>query len=281
MKNLLHRKISRRKFVTLVLGSSVGCLWLAPSCPGLLGPIAAWGKQNYYQAHQEELLRAFQETNHQARLYLAARQGKKLAEVVTREAAHRFSSLLPRLPEVGGIQNIDTPYLPIAAWYLAYYRPMQAYGQNAADVGRMIYDLNEKELAKYPEAQALAVGARWFTSVNLKKIKKWAVWTQKREYSANWVATFVPGGGQDFEFGYDYQECAVVKYLRSHQASELAPYVCLNDFLKSRTLGTGLQRSMTLAQGDAVCNFRFKQGRPVTQNWDTEVPKFPAPARSS
>jgi len=280
MRNLVQRKISRRRFVTLVLGSSAG-LWLAPACPGLLGPIAAWAKQNYYLTHKEELLAAFQATNHEARLYLAARYGEKLAEAVTREAANRFSSLLPHLPEVGGQQNIDTPYLPIAAWYLAYYQPMQAYGKNAADVGRMIYDLNGKELAGYPQAQALAEGARWFARANLEKIKKWAAWTQKREYPANWVATFIRGEGKGFDFGYDYQECAVVKYLQSHQAAEVAPYVCLNDFLKSRTLGTGLQRSLTLAQGEKMCNFRFKQGRPVTQNWDTEVPKFPAPGRSS
>jgi hypothetical protein len=276
MKHLLRREISRRNFVTLALGASACCLWPAPSWAGLMGPISARGEKNYYLTHREELLKAFQETNNGARQYLAARDGEKLASGVTREAARRFSSLLPRLPDVGGEQNIDLPYIPIAAWYLAYYQPMLACGKTAEDVGRMIYDLNEMDLRRYPKAQALAEGARWFTRANLEKLQKWAAWTQERKYPANWVATFIPGDGQDFDFGYDYQECGVVKYLQSHRASEVAPYVCLNDFLKSRTFATGLQRSKTLAQGDAVCNFRYKKGRPVTQGWDTEVPKFAA-----
>jgi hypothetical protein len=276
MQHHLRREISRRKFVTLALGASVCCLWPAPSGAGLTGPISAGAERNYYLTHREELLQAFQETNEGARQYLAARDGEKLAGAVTREAAGRFSSLLPRLPDVGGEQNIDLPYIPIAAWYLAYYQPMLVWGKTAADVGRMIYDLNAMDLGRYPKAQALAAGARWFTPANLEKLQKWAAWTQERTYPANWVATFIQGDGQDFDFGYDYQECGVVKYLQAHRASEVAPYVCLNDFLKSRTFGTGLQRSKTLAQGDAVCNFRYKKGRPVTQGWDTEVPKFAA-----
>jgi hypothetical protein len=276
MKNPLQMEISRRKFVTLALGASACCLWSAPSWAGLMRPISAGGEKNYYLTHRAALLKAFQETNNGARQYLAAREGEKLASAVTREAASRFSVLLPHLPDVGGEQNIDLPYLPIAAWYLAYYQPMQAHGKTAADVGRMIYDLNDTDLTRYPKAQALAEGARWFSRANLEKLRKWAAWTQEREYPANWVATIIQGDGQDFDFGYDYQECGVVKYLQSQRAAELAPYVCLNDFLKSRALGTGLKRSKTLAQGDAVCNFRYKKGRPVTQDWDTEVPKFSA-----
>jgi hypothetical protein len=282
MKNLLQMGISRRKFVTFALGASVCCLWPAPFWAGAMGPTSeTGGEKNYYQAHREELLKAFQETNRGARQYLAARDGENLANAVTREAASRFSSLLPRLPDVGGEQNIDLPYLPIAAWYLAYYQPMQAHGKTAADVGRMIYDLYETELAGYPKAQALAEGSRWFTRPALEKMQRWAAWTQKRAYPANWVATFIPGDGGDFDFGYDYRECAIVKYLHSKKASELAPYVCLNDFLKSRAFGTGLRRSKTLAQGDAVCDFRYKKGRPVNQDWDTEVPKFSAWGRTA
>ncbi len=277
MAHLWHMDISRRKFVTLTLGASVCCLWPALLGAGSMGPASeSGGEKNYYLAHRAELLQAFHETNYGARQYLAARDGEKLAQAITREAANRFSSLLPRLPDVGGEQNIDVPYLPIAAWYLALYRPMQAHGKSAADVGRMIYDLNETDLTRYPKAQALAQGARWFTRPALEKMQGWAAWTQQREYPANWVATFITGDGRDFDFGYDYCECAIVKYLQSQRASELAPYICLNDFLKSRACGTGLRRSQTLAQGDAVCNFRYKQGRPVTQDWNTEVPQFSA-----
>ena len=43
------------------------------------------------------------------------------------------------------------------------------------------------------------------------------------------------------------------------------------DFDRSRTYGTGLQRTKTIARGDGICNFRFKKDRPVVQNWSTEL----------
>ncbi len=45
----------------------------------------------------------------------------------------------------------------------------------------------------------------------------------------------------------------------------------LNDFLKSAAIGSGLRRAKTLAQGDDICDFRYKKGRPVVQNWDAEI----------
>jgi hypothetical protein len=261
--------------VALALGAAVGCLWAGSLWAGERGTAPQTGaEKNYYQAHKGELLKAFQATNDGARQYLAAQDGEELAQAVTREAAARFASLLPHLPEVGGEQNINIAYLPVAAWYVAYYRPMQARGKTARDVGRMLYDLNAAELARYPKDQARAEEARWFSPASLEQLQRYAAWTQKREYPANWVAAFIPGDGREFDFGYDYHECALVKYFRANQAPELAPYVCLNDFLKSRTLGTGLRRSQTLAQGGSVCDFRYKQGRPVTQDWDSEVLKF-------
>ena len=60
----------------------------------------------------------------------------------------------------------------------------------------------------------------------------------------------------------------------SQGAAEVAPYFCLNDFILSRAEGTGLSRAHTLAQGHDRCDFRYKKGREVTQDWDTETPKF-------
>ena len=39
-------------------------------------------------------------------------------------------------------------------------------------------------------------------------------------------------------------------------------------------MGTGLRRQGTLAQGDALCDFRYKKGRAVVQDWQSEVPRF-------
>ena len=266
--------ISRREFLFFALAASSCCFLSSPLGIKLTGA-ASWGSgENYYQAHRQELLQAFRETNAGAREYLAAKYGEDLARKVCREAAYRFRDLLPQLPEVGGARNRVIQDLPIAGWYAAYYRPMKAQGRTAAELGRMIYDLNARDLAAIPKDKARARGASRFTPVYVQNLRDFCAWTRKREYPGNWVATFVPGDGKNFDYGYDYSECAIVKYLKAQGALEVAPYVCLNDFLRSRTYGTGLHRTQTIAQGDALCNFRYKQGRPVTQDWSTEVPKF-------
>jgi hypothetical protein len=151
---------------------------------------------------------------------------------------------------------------------------MKAAGLTAEDVGRLVYGLNRRALEMMPRDLAKKEGDDLFGPEMQAALADWAAWTQKRDYPANWVATFLPGDGQSFDFGYDYSECGVVKFFHSQGVPELAPYLCLNDFLKSAAIGSGLRRTKTLAQGDEVCDFRYKKGRPVTQNWASEIDRI-------
>jgi hypothetical protein len=131
-------------------------------------------------------------------------------------------------------------------------------------------------LRSTPPARAQAEQEETFGAKALGEMREWADWTRKREYPANWVATFLPGDGVSFDFGYDYTECALVKYFAAQGVPELAPYPCVNDFARSAAIGTGLRRTGTLATGDGVCDFRFRRGRKVTQDWSTEIVRIRA-----
>jgi L-2-amino-thiazoline-4-carboxylic acid hydrolase-like protein len=272
MTGFSHDNISRRSFLKGSLCTAGGCF-----LPSLLFAKAEKMKEdtkssaNYYLLHREQMLKDFNDTNEGADQWLTSKYGEKIARTITRDAREKFNNLLPLLPDVGGDRNIMIEEISIVAWYVAYYHPMKSHGVSAEEVGRMIYDLYSVSLQQIPEAKALADGAEKFTSEYITRIKKWAAWTRKKEYPANWVVAFVSGEGRDFDYGYDYTECALVKYLKAHGAGEVAPYVCLTDFIRSRTYGTGLRRSKTLAQGDNVCNFRYKKSRTVIQDWKTEI----------
>jgi hypothetical protein len=162
------------------------------------------------------------------------------------------------------------------AWYVAYYETMKARGSTAEEVCRMLYDLHEIEIGRIPKEKHLADGEFKLSVGYQMGYTTWAHWTQKRQIPENYVAKFVSGEDKDFDYGVDYIECAMVKYFNARSVPEIAPYFCLADFQLSRVRGTGLRREKTLAQGDALCDFRFKAGRPVTQSWETEVPKFKA-----
>ncbi len=256
-------KLTRREFIML---SVVAAASVTP-CGRLMAAVNA----NYYLNHKEELLVTFRGTLAGVRAFLEPELGKERTQQILSSALRRFETLLPNLPDVGGERNWDTQYVPIAAWFVALYEPMQANGKTAEDVGKLIYSLRKYELDHTPADILAKQGKELFEATSVEKMRAWAAWTQKKEYSANWVATFVAGDAKNFDFGYDYSECAVVKYFIAQGVPELAPYYCLNDFTQSKALGSGLKRSKTIAQGDGVCNFRYKQGRAVTQDWDSEI----------
>lgn len=86
--------------------------------------------------------------------------------------------------------------------------------------------------------------------------KEWDEKTHRKEYENDWVVTVIKGNN-DFELGYDYEECGVCKLCRDENCFELAKYLCRLDFLMADMIGMKLVRTKTLAEGDKVCDFRF------------------------
>jgi hypothetical protein len=76
------------------------------------------------------------------------------------------------------------------------------------------------------------------------------------------VFEYVEGDGTTFDWGRDYVECGIVKFLHSQEADELTPYLCQTDYALFDALGIKLKRTMTLATGCEKCDFRFKKGEP-------------------
>ena len=81
----------------------------------------------------------------------------------------------------------------------------------------------------------------------------------------------VVGDGQAFNFGINYTECAIVKFMEAQNAKELTPYLCNTDYVGSKAMGTGLRRTMTLAWGCEKCDFRYIKGGETQDVWP---PKF-------
>lgn len=271
MSAMNKNELTRRRFMLTALTAGCGCL-LAP----LALPSRAWAEleASYFLIRSQGLLTDFKKLNGAAQKYLSKTHGKSIAQEICAQAPSRFSALIPKLPYIGGRGNMDTMYLILSSFLLAYHQPFSKHGLGSQELGRMFYEVQKRDLEKMPRRQAQVIGSFRFSQVAQQTLKQWCDWTQKKSFSHNWVANFVPGDGKGFDFGYDISKCAVVSFYRANGARPLAPYFCLTDFLRSKALGTGLGRSQTIAQGDTICNFRYKKGRLVTQGWDSEVPKF-------
>ena len=260
-------RISRRRFLQGAGAACVSCSLMLRGWP----VVSAEEAGHYYLKHREELVGDFKGALEGVLQYLTPEFGKERSQEIVRQALGKFESLLPGLPDVGGERNIDSEFIPMAAWYVALYEPMRERGKTAEDVGRLIYDLYVMSLEGEPPEALRAQGAALFTPEGQEKFRQWAQWTQQRRHEANWVAQYQKGNGKDYDFSITYSECGVVKYLQSQQVPELAPYVCPNDFSKSRALGSGLQRTKTIARGDGFCNFQYKKDRTVVQDWHSEL----------
>jgi hypothetical protein len=101
----------------------------------------------------------------------------------------------------------------------------------------------------------------------LEKYKRTAAISHKKEFSGNWVCTFVQGDGIEFEYGFDIHECGLLKFFRAHGAGDIVPYLCATDYIVSRAIGEGLMRTMNLARGGDKCDFRFKRKGEEKPEW--------------
>lgn len=146
---------------------------------------------------------------------------------------------------------------------LALYRVSKAHGRTVEQTGELVYEIGRAFIKTSP-----AFLLRLFTPMNfsgryLKRLKQRAGESHQREYPEDYIYDFVEGDGKTFDYGVDYRECSSCKFLAKHGASELAPYICPVDILYSETLGWGLMRTQTLAEGADHCDFRFKKGGPT------------------
>ena len=206
---------------------------------------------------------------------LAARFGRDRATGLIRDIRQEYEALSPEMPDIGGEENMFTEWLIYGVYYLAVYQVLKAEGQTVEEVGKVIHDTFEA-MADYPKWLLRLVGSLKYNEKYVSQLKEAVAKTQELRYPGDWVATFIEGNGEGFDYGIDITECGICKFYRAQGADELAPYLCLSDYVVSDAFERGLVRYKTLAEGAEVCNFRYKKGRetfvnPLREGWP---PKF-------
>jgi hypothetical protein len=175
------------------------------------------------------------------------------------ETRRESEDLIPQLPYIGGKQPF-TEFIVFTGMLLAVYRVSKAHGKTVEQTGDLVYEIGQAFLKSSPAFLARLSGNMNFSRLYLSRLRKRAIESHQRKYPDDYVFNFVEGDGQTFDYGVDYLECASCKFLAKQGAPELAPYLCPVDILYSKSLGWGLTRTMTLAEGAERCDFRFKKG---------------------
>lgn len=222
---------------------------------------------SYYARSKRKLLKGFDSKARVARRILTSCYGAELADTITGEARQEYEALIPQLPYIGE-KNLFLGELFQSAAALVLYRVMKRCGKTVEEAGKILYDLVEQQLHHYPGFLLRRVARLRFCA---HRLKKHAAESQERRHPESWVFTFVEDGREEgkkeFDFGLDFTECAICKFFHAQGADEFTPYVCLVDFPMSRAFNMGMVRTMTLAEGHAKCDFRYKRGRETGPGW--------------
>jgi hypothetical protein len=214
----------------------------------------------YYIRNKAKLLREHQRVATAGQKTMAARYEEDFVAAVTHESLTEFEKLIPELPYIGGDQNPLTGNLVFSASALAFYRVMKRHGRTIEETGELLYRIMEAWVRRYPRFMRHLMGTYYLSKLSQRVSRQRAPLSQERRYAGDWVFEYVKGNGETFDWGRDYVECGIVKFLHSQGADELTPYLCLTDYALFGALGIELKRTMTLAEGCEKCDFRFKKG---------------------
>ncbi len=213
---------------------------------------------------------------------LTDRFGTPTAAVMRREVLEEYRALLPHVPYIGGRRNAQSQAMVLSPWALALYRVVVRHDGSVQDAGEVIHDSTRRRFERIPGRLRPWLGRRKF---RMARAAKNARWSQERRYPDDFVCEAVDGAGQPFDYGVDFTECAVVKFLHAEGADELTPYLCDLDYVMCTAMGVGLTRTKTLAWGCDRCDFRFTVPGRTTAPWP---PRFaertcgrPEPATSA
>ena len=218
----------------------------------------------YYLDHEQELLNGFDHEIRNWELFIVLCCGEEVAEVVLSEARQVFKTLIPQIPFIGGDKNHLTGSLIGAVRYLALYKIMKIHGKLTEETGKVLFDA-ETALIHQPTIP-IPVSELMTADQLMERRRIRAQRSQERHYPEDYVYKFVPGN-DEFDYGYDFFECAAHKFFHAQDADEFTPFYCYLDYPKCRRAKLGLVRTNTLAEGNNKCNHRFKIGGDTKLNW--------------
>ncbi len=262
-------RITRREFLRLSL-AGLGVTAAVAGGYHFLGPERLpddGTAATYYGARQEKFLQEFSATLEYLRTALAAHYTPAFADTIVAETLPLAGTLMLAVPYIGGDANELTSNLVQSAGALAYYQVMKTHGKPLPEIGQILYEGFDAQMAATPGLVSGFMGAAQSLGLTGQQVKHDAVISQQRQYPEDWVFTYVAGDGVAFDWGVDYTECGVCKFYHAQGADEFTPYLCQLDFPISRAFKMGLQRTETLAQGGRRCDFRYKAGRETPSGW--------------
>ena len=216
--------------------------------------------RDYYVTKQKRLMKLFDFTFRSIKAKLESYYGEQYAEQIVLKSRHNFEEIIPQLPYVGGMKNYYTPIIVLNGMIIAMFRAMKETDKIAADVIRIWAEAADDLFTKIPVPMARLGGRALLSKPVIKSFRKQTIMSQERRFPEDWVYEVLDGDGEEFDVGFEFSECAVIKLYQAIDTMELAPYCNFADVTYSHYLGIGLDASETLGMGCDHCRMLYKKG---------------------
>lgn len=207
----------------------------------------------YSTEEKSQLLLDFESFNTDIKQILGEKFGDNFAKTAAFQIKKEYRSLLEDMPYIGGSDNPFTITITSTTRYLAVYLVLKRRGKDVGEIGEICYQYADT-FFKNNSDQIMSMDDPAVTGF----LKYLASESKNHIYTGDFVFEFVEG--EEFDFGLDFEECAICKFFQSKGADEFVPYMCATDIPESKYGGLGLKRTKTLAEGGNSCDFRYKNG---------------------
>lgn len=181
------------------------------------------------------------------------------ATAIVDAARGRLDALLASAPDPGFAAPHMRAFSISGAIYVAIYLELAARGRDAAGAWAICEAATRAHFAAMGGFEKRLASDGMF-SWPMRTLSRWLARKSHEAAVGGWVFSFVEGEPGAFDYGVDYERCAIRELAVANGAADFAPYICLADVPGSEQFGWGLTRTETIAQGGKRCDFRFKRG---------------------
>ena len=228
------------------------------------------GNKEYYVQNKKKILKQFESLVKVVKEIVTPNYNTVVIEDITKHAYYELENLLPRLPYVGGDKSPFTSLMIQSAETLAFYKACKSFDLSEREMGKLIYEIAERYTQSIPSLKKWLYRRAIFSKKMKNYWRNWLIESKKDLYPENWVGDFVESDNKSFNYGFNFTECGWLKLVDRENAGEIARYACLCDYARMRVLGIGFKRTITLAAGADMCDFRFIKDYQTPSGWPPE-----------
>ncbi|MCP4135830.1 MAG: L-2-amino-thiazoline-4-carboxylic acid hydrolase [bacterium] len=225
---------------------------------------------NYYMKIKRKMMKEFNAMYKGTQKSLMLYFDKAKITELQLESNSEYINLFSQLPYLGGKKSNSTINLIMGAIILSIIIPLEKEGLTSHQIGKVIFDAFDGYFKSKPKVIRFLIGKIAATGFFISEMKKQNDKSLLRKYKEDFVVENIKATGQDFDFGYNYTECALHKLFINNNKSHYLQYVCLGDYAMFKSYGISFFRTQTIGNGAPICDFRFKKKAVTFKGWPPE-----------